>query len=494
MPKDLFAEQNQPKDLFAESGITIEPQEKPVLNRFLSGVGGSLLNQSGNAAELISPRVGEKLQEYGQEGLDTAQGSAGQYGKTLGAVLPYFATGGGGLAAQSAKTALLSGLTTEGTPEERLSEAGQAGATNVVLGGALKGAGGVLSKWLKGSAEKAAIKNAEADIAGSIAALNEGRKAGFVVNPADVNPTWYNNILASIGGKAAMNQAQQARNVKPATVLAKETLDLPKTAQLNQETFDAVVAKNMKPYEDLASLPEPTPLAKGYSGPKKVYNAKDDLRDLKALRDEVRQLSKTQEINYSSQNAEQLKSAFNKIDDINSRFKVRAEAAGKKEYIPQFEEARVNLAKLATVEKAVNKVTGKIDARAFGKLIDKNAPLTGPIAIAGRFEQAFPMSIREAEKIPSEFVNQLARGVLPFAVGGSAAYAGQDPTTIIASTLATMAAPGAARKLLLSKAYQKAFANIPKAKPSSTLSIIDAILQNEATKRSIPAISRELTQ
>ena len=467
-------------------------ENKPVLNRFLSGVGGSLLNQAGSAAELISPRIGENLKEYGQQGLDIAQGTAGQAGKTLGDILPYFAIGGGGLAAQSAKTALLSGLTTEGTPKERLAQGAESGVTNAILGKTVSSAGSAIQSLLKNKAEQSAIKNA--DMAGTISALKEGRQAGFVVNPTDVNPTWYNNILASIGGKAAMNQAQQARNALPATALAKETLNLPKTTQLNQEAFDSVIAKNMKPYTDLASLPEPTPLAKGYSGPKTVYNAKNDLKDLKALRDEVRQLSKTQEINYSSQNAEQLKSAFNKIDDINSRFKARAEAAGKPEYIPQFDEARTNLAKLATIEDAVNKVTGRIDARAFGKLIDKNAPLTGPIAVAGRFEQAFPMSIREPEKVPSEFVNQLTRGILPFAVGGAAYGGTQDPETALLSGAATMAAPGLARKILLSKGYQKAFANIPIAKPSTTLSIINAILQNEATKRSIPAISRELTQ
>jgi len=461
-------------------------------SQFLSGIGGSILNQASNVADLLPNKgISEKLSQWGQEGINNAPGSAGKAGQLVGDIAPSMLLPGS-LPAQVVGNGLLTAATTKGDLKERAKSGAEAATINAVLGKLTDVAGNAFAQKFAKSKKAANVVNA--DRAGRQAALEEARKANFVISPDEANPSFMNELLASIGGKAATKQAVQQANVGPATAAARTDLGLAPDALLNEKTFDAFIKQNLKPYKAVEALPTPLSLAQGYSVGRALPTAKQDMRDLKVAYDDVRALNRVQAgPNFSTENREKINKAKDLINTIENRFTQRAQAAGKPELVDQLQQARVNFGKLGTVEDSVNKVTGTVDGKAFGKRIDTGKPLTGAMRVAGELEQSFPNAIREAEKIPSPGVNQLMRTMAPLMFGGAGYQVGGNEGAALGA-IGSLLAPGMARKILLSPGYQKAFANIPKAEASKTLKVAEQILKSKMTKRVIPGISKEMAQ
>lgn len=124
-----------------------EKPEKSAPSRFLSGVGGKVLEAAGAASDAYSGLTGgfspsgEWVKQKAQEGLQNSlandeQGiTAGDAGKFMGAALPYLALPGGSLPAAIAQNAGTAALTTPGSLEDRAKSAGiTAGFTGAAPG------------------------------------------------------------------------------------------------------------------------------------------------------------------------------------------------------------------------------------------------------------------------------------------------------------------------------------------------------------------------
>jgi len=490
MPRDLFAEQKQPRDLFADEA----PKELPAANRFLSGVGGEVLKAGSGIADLLPENAAHQwLKEKSKQGLDKATGAAGEVGKFVGASAPYVALPGGGILKTAALSAALSGATTEGDISDRATQAALTGVTSYGMGKAFKNAGNYLLAKKVASAEKAKILNA--DNAGRAAAQKAGMDVGFVNSPSEANPTILNNLLESVAGKASVRQAAQIQNANKSTLMTRRALGLSDDTQLDDAAFKSVLEKNYQPYRDIAELPTPPSLAQGYSGSKPVFNAKDDLELLKIAQANARELYRANSVNPHPETKALLDEELLKASNIEARFNDRATKAGRPEIVNELMKARENIAKTYTAKDATNKVTGSVDARDFGKRIDKGKPLTGEMRIAGEFEQAFPNSIRDPEHVPAPNVNQLIHAIMPI-VGGTAGgvVSGGNPLGVAAGVVASEAVPRMAKALLLSGPYQRTFAKIPIAEKSKVLSIVEQIINNDLRKTATPAISNALSQ
>jgi len=470
-----------------DKAIGAQPKELPAVNRFLSGVGGRVLKDASNVAALTpANQLQQWLSEQGESGLGKATGTAGEAGKFVGENVKYLIGGAGSLPVQSIKSGLISAATEEGAAGDRLKSGIETGVINLGTGKAFDKLGGYLLAKKLAPSENAKILNA--DNAGKIAAQKAGMDVGFVNSPSEANPTLLNNLLESIAGKAAVRQESQLLNAHKSTLMTRRGLELADDTALDDAAFKSVLEKNYQPYQKIAKLPTPPSLAQGYSGSRPVFNAKEDLNALKTAQANARELYRSNLINPHPDTKALFDAEKATIAAIEARFKDRAIKAGKPEMVDELMKARENIAKVYTAKDATNKVTGMVDARDFGKRIDKDKPLTGPMRIAGEWEQAFPNSIRDPEHVPAANVNQLMHAILP-AIGGTAGGVLGGVPGAIAGVVGAEIAPRIAKSLLLSKPYQKAFAKIPTAEKSKIVSMVEQIINNDLRKRSMPIVS-----
>ena len=472
-----------------DENAAITPPERSGVSRFLSGVGGAILNNAAAVSDLLPDnKATEWLQEAGKEGIENAPGIAGKAGQVAGDIAPYFATGGGGLTLQSLKAAMLAAATTPGSADDRIKSGAEMALGNVLLGKAMQGAGRVAGNKLAASERNAAIKNANTLMKRD--AQTAGRLEGFVNSPSESNPSITNQILESIAGKAATRQEAQIRNAGKTTALTRRALGLPDDAILNSEKFKEVIKANYKPYEDVAKLRTPPSLI---SGSGITTTARQDLDALKVAQANARQLYRANQANPHPDTLALFNAEKAKIAALEKRFDIRANQAGKPELIEELKQARVNIAKAYTAKDATNKSTGMVDARDFGKRIDKEKPLTGEMRIAGDFEQSFPNAIRDPEHVPAPSVNQMLHMIAPV-LGGAGGFAAGGAPGAIAGAVGAELAPRAARSLILSEPYQNLFAKIPVAERSSVLKIMDALMNSGTSQRLRPALINQLSR
>ena len=85
------------------------------------------------------------------------------------------------------------------------------------------------------------------------ATLQEGRQAGYVVPPSTVNPSFLNNRLESLAGKAAVGQEAAKRNQDVSSALAAQSLGLPKDAPVTPGSIAKVRDQAGLAYTDVAT-------------------------------------------------------------------------------------------------------------------------------------------------------------------------------------------------------------------------------------------------
>jgi len=341
-----------------------------------------------------------------------------------------------------------------------------------VQGAAKRAAGDILKDALKNSAAAAAKANKLA--APKNAILSAGQEAGYVIAPSDVNPSFFNKRLESIAGKAAINQQAQAGNQAVTTALARQALGLPEDTVLSLPELESIKRTAGKAYADVGNLPAPPSLARGYSGPHRVSTPKQDLEALKQARNDSQGWYDAYKVSKSPDDLKKAQQFATEARMLEASLTHAARQAGKPELAISLAEARKQIAKTYDVQRALNRATGEVNAQDLGRLIDKDKPLTGPLKLAGEFQQAFPKFIREGEKVPTAGVSK-SEAITALLLGGGGA-ATMGPYGAVAGALPLLSTP--IRNILLSKPYQKAMARIPMQSPSRALSLSERLANN----------------
>lgn len=86
------------------------------------------------------------------------------------------------------------------------------------------------------------------------ATLQEGQQAGYVVPPSTVNPSFLNNRMESLAGKAAVGQEAAKRNQEITNALAVKELGLPKGTPLTERALTNFREQAAQPYRDVSAL------------------------------------------------------------------------------------------------------------------------------------------------------------------------------------------------------------------------------------------------
>jgi hypothetical protein len=266
-----------------------------------------------------------------------------------------------------------------------------------------------------------------------------GKELGYVLPPAVLRPTTGNNIINSIGGKAAMAQEAMLRNQQVTNKAVREEIGLPEHIALSPGSLNAARIGPNKVYGEVAAISPP---------------AKIMLDDFKQAQADANALFSTYRSQFPKDPSVLAAAKQRQVDADDAVAMIEKEAATHKagDVVDRFKEARIALAKIGLADRALNKGDGNIDAKIIGEAFDAGEKLTGNFQKIGRFQNAFSSALREASKVPPSGVNQL----LPIMAGGAGVYGGMTHGVQgAAAALPFLAAPSMARELALSKFYQK---------------------------------------
>jgi len=314
---------------------------------------------------------------------------------------------------------------------------------NAAIGGGLGVAGQFgANKLTAAFADRAATQAAEAAAAQSRnalrdSALAEGRAAGYVVPKSDVAPGFISNRLESLGGKAAIKQEATVRNQQVTNALTRQALGLPDDLPISQNVLDNLRKTAGTAYSDVASLSP---------------QAAADLEALKVARNEATGWFTAYNRSARPDDLAKAKAARALSDQLEQTLEAHAATAGKTELIPALRDARKQIAKTYTVERALNKATGDISAPTIGRMLNKGQPLSDGLDVVGRFNQAFPKFTGTGATSPAAGVSKaemLSGGLL-----GTLGAVGLGPYGAAAAMLPLLSHP--ARAVALSSATQAA--------------------------------------
>jgi hypothetical protein len=471
---------------------------------FLAGAGKAFVDVARGAGQLVGLGPdGEEVQDIRERDAPLMATSAGKVGNVIGGV----ATAAPALAIPGANT--VAGSTVIGGVYGALQPtvSNKERAVNTAVGAAVGGATQYIGQKVSGfigkkmaartvAAESKAAQNAVRDTT-----LAESRKAGYVVPPATTNPTALNRIAEGVSGKAATQQAAAVRNQQVTNRLVRADLGLSDDAPLTVESLNAIRKKAGGAYkamksageivtdgeylDDLARLTESVDeVAKDFpdanvAAGKEVNELVDTL-----LRDKFKASSAveyTKQLRHAAsanlahgvdptRRALGLaqRDAAGALEDMVIR---HLKVNGKGALATEFDKARILIAKTHTVEKALNGSTGNVVATALGRELKRGKPLTGGIATAAKFGQAFP-------RVAQEITHSPGVSAVDALVGGVGA------ATVNPAMIGIPAARIGARSAILSKPYQAA-AGVPSYSPGNkTL----ALAKGAADNLTLPAI------
>ncbi len=274
--------------------------------------------------------------------------------------------------------------------------------------------------------------------------LEEGRKAGYVVPPTEVNPSFINEKLESLAGKAAVKQEAVLRNQGVTNALAAKALGLAPDTPLTEGTLNAVREHASPPYKQVAQI---SPM--GASALEKLKDARFEASDAWKFYQRSGDPAARKEAAALSQKADLYESAIEKM----------AKQAGQPGLIDDLRESRKLIAKTYDVEKSLNLGSADVSAPALGSQLDKAglAAKSGDLAVVGKFQQAFPKFMGEGTKSPVPGVSgtdaAMAAGL------GMGGYGAAGPAGWLAAGLPLVRGP--ARAYALSNMKQNRLLGTP---------------------------------
>lgn len=267
--------------------------------------------------------------------------------------------------------------------------------------------------------------------------LADAREAGYVVPPSTVNPSFINNRLESLAGKAAIKQEAAHRNQEVTNRLAVEELGLPAGTAITEGVLNNFRNQQSAPYREVAAL---SPLAA------------TALQRLQQTRAE----SRMQWDYYNRQGIPDVRRAAEALDTraqaLEAAIDRIASRSGSPDLLQRLRESRTQIAKSFDVERALNVGDAGISAPAIGRALDRGAPLTGRLETIGRFQQGPGRQFSaEGATVPSPGVS----GTEWMGAAGLGALGGATMGGMGAMAAALPLVRGPTRSLLLSPLYQR---------------------------------------
>lgn len=308
-------------------------------------------------------------------------------------------------------------------------------------------------------------------------AVEKARETGYTVPPTQAGGGIVNRLLEGMAGKISTLQEASVRNQAITDKLAKKSLGLSEDVALTPEVLKGVRDEAGKVYDNISNAGIIVPnksfndtLDKiGESAVKAEMNfpnatSKQILEVVGSLRknafdsgsavSRIKQLRSEADMAYRAGNTElgsATKAAANALEDA---IESHLSKLNQPDALNKFKEARQLIAKTYTVEKAMNKTTGTVDAKNLASRLQAGKPMSGELKDIAQFAQAFP----KASQMPEKIGGTIGISPLDYTVagltGGASLLGGEDKaSSTMNSLIALLARPGA-RKLVLSAPMQ----------------------------------------
>lgn len=256
------------------------------------------------------------------------------------------------------------------------------------------------------------------------------QKEGIVLPPHELGEG--SDIIASIGGKAALSQDSSIRQAPAWQRMVREDLGLSKEAlPISRNDLKNLREDLAAPYKELDVIHKESKkqLEERLSALSKISDPREAeiIADSTAMRESLAILEK-----WTGADVEALKKARNRAQNAFDSFKkgdpnayepwqaAKAEAAaieqaiedaalslGDDKLLNRLRDSRKKIAQSYTVEEALNPATGLVDPAVFGKQLDFGEPLTGNLKKIADFQLAFNRDAVEATRVPNPNVNNL---------------------------------------------------------------------------------------
>jgi len=316
------------------------------------------------------------------------------------------------------------------------------------------------------------------------AVLEEGRRAGYVVPPTEVNPSATATALESVSGKAATKQAAQAINQKVTNKLVATDLGLPPTQPITQEALAQVRQQAGQVYQEVKQAGTIATDSQYLTDLTKITNASDEVAKafpgattpaadkINTLVDSLSQdqFSAAQALEYTKRLRQQASANFSlaaRSADPEARALAQAqsqgadaleemigrhlETQGNPELLQAFQDARTTIAKSYQAQAALK--GGNVNAQRLAQQLQKGKPMSDGFGLVARFADHFG----EATKLPKGGVGV---SKLAATVGGSGIVAGllTGNVPLAAASAVGTVTPYAVRQGILSGAGQRVLA------------------------------------
>lgn len=387
-----------------------------------------------------------------------------------------------------------------------------AAAAGGAIGEQVGGTPGMIAgSMVPGMLPRPAVRMPTPEIAARDANAAAARNEGLTVPPSQTNPTLVNKTMEGIAGKITTAQAASAQNAPIVNSIARRSLNLSPDTQLTDDVLNGIRAREGGAYQavkdfgkqtNLQFKPDKTftdsvdSLGREYSLAAKRFpeiagNAEVETLKTALQRNmspgEAIELSKKlrhdASVNYRSDDpakaelAHVQRGAASAIEEFIDR---RLMMSGQPDLVKNFREARQTIARTYDVESALNPDTGNVSAQKLAQLANRGRPLGGGLEKAASFANAFPKAAQRPEIIgsqpgwsPLDTMASAGLGIAGHSAGG--AY----------GTLAALlpAIRPAARAMILSGPYQRAFGSPSTAQPETSLAeaLRSGVLANTVT-------------
>jgi hypothetical protein len=233
----------------------------------------------------------------------------------------------------------------------------------------------------------------------------ESIEAGYVIPPNMVKPSLGSQILESISGKQATQQIASYKNTQTTEKLVRQALGIGDDIPLSKGTLDNLRKTAGVAYSEVASLSP---------------QAGADLEALKQARNDAQQWFNAYNRSASPADLAKAKDYRETAQNLENWLEFHAAEAGRPELIPKLQEARKEIAKSYTVERALNDAAGTVDARILGRMYEKGSPLSDGLDTAGKFASAFPTVAKSPQQVGSPAAHNLKSfGALLTGAGGA---------------------------------------------------------------------------
>ena len=184
--------------------------------------------------------------------------------------------------------------------------------------------------------------------------------------------------------------------------------------------------------------------------------AEMDLEALKQARNEAQGWFNAYNRSASPADLAKAKDARDLAEVLELQLESHAKNAGKADLIPALREARKQIAKTYTVERALNDASGTVNAKVLGRIYEKGKPLSDGLDTVGKFASAFPSVAQAPQQMGSPAAHNLrSMASLLFGGGGMAALGPYG----VAAAVTPYAAGSMSRALMFRDGAQKALAN-----------------------------------